>query len=432
MLLLVGVSTRAMAESAVRAGYRTVAVDYFGDLDQRLFCRVVGLKTDLNVKRPSAEALFRAARYFSPSGVVYGSPFENHPELVRCWEREGTVVGNGAASLAGVRDLRRLSRALARGEIRMPVTVFSDGASDEGGWGGSTRRGELWLHKPEKSGGGHGVRLLTSPLWPTVGHVLQQFVRGIPGSVTFLADGHRAVVVGTSRQLVGTPVLGARGFRYAGNMVPLALPRRIPAAEVEAKLLRMASILAEEFSLKGLNTVDFIVNEEDVYVLEVNPRWSGSAELLERRAGLPLFHLHVEACRGSLPGVGRLSGVLPLVVGQDEPVWFWAKGILYAPAGGRARALNWQEFGELRQRGVRDIPCPGVEIRAGQPICSVVVAGQGYRRCWRNLLDAIPWVRELLWEPTEGGEVGGRGRDFGHPDHGPHVETGVLECAGQV
>ncbi|MBF0530394.1 MAG: carboxylate--amine ligase, partial [Deltaproteobacteria bacterium] len=34
-ILITGVSTRAMAESAVRGGIRVVTVDHFGDRDQK-------------------------------------------------------------------------------------------------------------------------------------------------------------------------------------------------------------------------------------------------------------------------------------------------------------------------------------------------------------------------------------------------------------
>ena len=45
-ILLAGVSTRALAESAVRAGYRVVAVDAFGDADLRAVAEVVAAQPE--------------------------------------------------------------------------------------------------------------------------------------------------------------------------------------------------------------------------------------------------------------------------------------------------------------------------------------------------------------------------------------------------
>ena len=45
-VLIVGVSTRALAESATGAGYECLSVDAFGDMDQKQRVRNVGLLRD--------------------------------------------------------------------------------------------------------------------------------------------------------------------------------------------------------------------------------------------------------------------------------------------------------------------------------------------------------------------------------------------------
>ena len=45
-VLIAGVSTRGLAESAARAGYDVIAVDGFGDLDLRARARAVFLARD--------------------------------------------------------------------------------------------------------------------------------------------------------------------------------------------------------------------------------------------------------------------------------------------------------------------------------------------------------------------------------------------------
>ena len=48
-VLVVGVSTRAIAESAARAGWRVTSYDAFGDLDQPPQERIVDLERDLGL-----------------------------------------------------------------------------------------------------------------------------------------------------------------------------------------------------------------------------------------------------------------------------------------------------------------------------------------------------------------------------------------------
>ena len=60
-ILIVGLSTRAIAESAVRGGYQVDALDAFGDLDLQALVRCYSLKRDFHVAF-SAAALFVASR----------------------------------------------------------------------------------------------------------------------------------------------------------------------------------------------------------------------------------------------------------------------------------------------------------------------------------------------------------------------------------
>ena len=80
-ILVLGVSTRAMIESAVRGGHDVVAVDFFGDRDQARLAESYALQRDLGLPA-TAEGLAAAARRIDADAVVYGSNLENHPEVV--------------------------------------------------------------------------------------------------------------------------------------------------------------------------------------------------------------------------------------------------------------------------------------------------------------------------------------------------------------
>ena len=119
-VLIAGVSTRGLAESAARAGYEVVAVDGFGDLDLR------ACATEVRVAR--VDGRFRArtasivARDIACEAVVYEASFDNHPDAVRELARGGrTLWGNGPAVLARVRDPRRLARAMAAAGLPAPL-----------------------------------------------------------------------------------------------------------------------------------------------------------------------------------------------------------------------------------------------------------------------------------------------------------------------
>jgi hypothetical protein len=86
-VLIAGVSTRAAAESAARAGFPVTAIDAFADLDQHASVRAV-------VRTSARKA--RRARRRRCDAVVFSS-FENHPAVSRL--AAGRAVGNAPAVL---------------------------------------------------------------------------------------------------------------------------------------------------------------------------------------------------------------------------------------------------------------------------------------------------------------------------------------------
>src|SRR5450756_2292067 len=69
-VLVLGVSTRAMVESAVGAGHEVVAVDFFGDRDQARLAESYALQRDLGLPLTAA-GLAEAARRMDADAVVY-------------------------------------------------------------------------------------------------------------------------------------------------------------------------------------------------------------------------------------------------------------------------------------------------------------------------------------------------------------------------
>ena len=58
----------------------------------------------------------------------------------------------------------------------------------------------------------------------------------------------------------------------------------------------MADAVTRDFGLVGLNGIDFIARAGVPWPIEVNPRYSASMELLERRCG----HVALRTARGRL------------------------------------------------------------------------------------------------------------------------------------
>jgi predicted ATP-grasp superfamily ATP-dependent carboligase len=280
---------------------------------------------------------------------------ENHPALVARLARGKLLLGNAPETLRRVRDPGRLFPAVARRGFAVPETILPGGPLPTAG---------RWLSKPVRSGGGVGVRVWTGqPL--AAGRMLQAHVEGTPASAAFVADGARCVLLGWTEQLPGP-----RGFLYGGNLLPLGAP-----AAVLDEVRRLAETVTSEFGLRGLNGIDFVLRGDRPVLLEVNPRYCASMELVDRAAGVSAFAFHVAACRGTLPEP----------VGVPEGAW--GKAIVYAP-----RRLAVGDTLAWLERGVRDVPPPDAIVEAGHPICTVLAAGADRAACAARLeaeVDAV-------------------------------------------
>ena len=111
-VLIVGVSTRAAAESAARAGYDVTALDAYADIDQHASVRALSLLRDFG-EPFSPQAIVAAARDLPGDAVVYLSNFENHPAEVEALAAGRVLWGNASGVLRQVRDPK-----IARGCVR--------------------------------------------------------------------------------------------------------------------------------------------------------------------------------------------------------------------------------------------------------------------------------------------------------------------------
>ncbi len=419
-ILITGVSTRAIAESACAAGYDVITLDYFGDSDQKRLCPNYSLKRDFGLPFSPGQ-LYRASQSLEFDAVVYISNLENYPDIVERLTagvrrgRRKQLLGNSPAVLARVRHWPTVSGFLRQQGVPTPETIYP-GQPLPSGRGGEGR----WLRKPIRSGGGHRITFWPPHRRPGKGYLLQEYVPGLAGSASFVANGRECVVLGITEQLIGTPEFGARGFHYCGNILPL-VPPSLPSPltgeggeegdapptpplphtegralsphsnppqhgegegeDVLAQVRRISAALTREFGLVGVNGFDFVLNAGRVIPLEVNPRYSASMELIERACGLSIFDMHVRAITGGeLPEVGLGLRLAEAGLPQTN-TGFYGKAILYAGKDGRAPdTTGWLE------RGIRDVPFPGEGLRQGGPICTLLASAPTRDACFASLV----------------------------------------------
>jgi predicted ATP-grasp superfamily ATP-dependent carboligase len=353
-----------------------MAVDHFGDQDlaglipQRSLARDLGLP----FKARALTKLVAGMRY---EALAYVSNLENHPNVVRELAGSRTVFGNSPEVLTRVRHWPTLRRVCAEEGLTMPETLFH-------GEEIKASRKHSWLCKPVLSGGGHGIKAWDGLALAQLSY-LQARVEGVNASAVFAADGETSVVLGLCEQIIGDRRLGAGGFRHCGNIFPLA-PELGGGEELFTAVQKMTDCLTRRFTLRGVCGVDFMVTTDPdgrpcPELLEVNPRPTSSAELIEEAGLLSIFETHIRA----------MNGVLP-----PKPDWratgeYLAKGIVFA-----SRSLVLPHEDVWLTPELRDLGYAGDMIAAGQPVCSLLTRGENRRAALKNLFTASSFLRKNI------------------------------------
>jgi predicted ATP-grasp superfamily ATP-dependent carboligase len=219
-------------------------------------------------------------------------------------------------------------------------------------------------------------------------YVVQEFISGMSCSVVFIADGRRSQMIGVSRQLTGDEMLGSGGFSYCGNIMPLdgaMSPQGFHGRGCSTKALyealdRLVHGLTVELGLMGLNCIDFILRDDKIWFLEINPRYSASMELLEifsdsfHPGYLSLADIHFKAVTGKLGDSDYLF---------SREKFEWARSIEKMKPLVAGKAIVYAE-NDVRipdslpkiwlNQGVKDVPFPGDVIPKGSPICTLLAS----------------------------------------------------------
>jgi predicted ATP-grasp superfamily ATP-dependent carboligase len=360
-MILLAHSARALAASASLAGYAPLAIDVFGDADTRGMSDAVitlegGLSAGLQLEK-IAPAIKSFVRAFDPIGLVYGSGFEHQPEAISALAGIVRILGNAAPTLSRAKTPLWLAQFCKMNNVSHPAVALQPPEEPEN-----------WLVKMRGGAGGAHIRPAAPHDRATPENYFQRRVDGESVSALFAADGNGFSLLGLSEQW--TAPAPAAPFRYGGAAGPAEV-----GDGVAAEILRILACLTRELKLVGLNSADFLVSNDAVHLIEINPRPGATLDVFESIED-PLLARHVAACEG------RLTAPRP---GSA----FKAAQVVYAPSD-MATRMQWEW-----PHWTADRPMPGTRINAGDPLCTVLASGGTVASARAHANERAPMVAEL-------------------------------------
>ncbi|OPY24606.1 MAG: carbamoyl phosphate synthase-like protein [Methanobacterium sp. PtaU1.Bin242] len=351
--LVVGINTRSVACSLKKLGFNVYSADYFGTIDLQEcthnYLSILSQKPHhscghftLNYKSGSIDDL--AAQWVDDADFIIclaGSSPLNFPQK--------KILGN--KDIGDVENKYKLYRKL-KNHFQLPRTYCVADIEEADEISGNYPEKEFIL-KPISGSGGYGIKELkmldekSDLIFDFSEFILQERLNGQNISSSVLSTGSKSHTVLTSQQIIGDTDLGQKEpYGYCGNITPFIDDNN--AAGIAEEIIN-------HLSLVGSNGVDFILQDDDLFLIEVNPRIQGTIECAEASLGLNMVEAHLEASRGTLIDV-------------PPPNRFAVKMIVHA----RKRS----QVGRMNFEGVYDIPAENVIIEEGEPVATVVSSSE--------------------------------------------------------
>jgi predicted ATP-grasp superfamily ATP-dependent carboligase len=386
-VLIAALSGRALARAAAEAGLRPLVADFFADVDTQALaagCRKLEGDIARGMQWADLSRALEALAETAPSpllGLVYGSGFEDRPELLTCIAAQWKLLGNDAATVERVKAPESFFGTLHRLGIPYPCTQTKRPA-----------RGAGWLAKLR--GGAGGGHVVPSRLQKDGANVYyQELVEGGSLSALFVGNGHDARILGFSEQW--TAPAPRRPWRYGGAVRPGGL-----AASAAAKMAAAVERAARAFKVRGLASADFILRGNEAFLLEINPRPGATLDIFEGST-TPLLDLHLDAVMDrKLPRTGlKLEGAA-------------ASAIVFAPRTVIVpRNMVWLDW-------TADRPRPGERIDKYRPICTVLAragtAGHARRLVEARICEVLATIQEAEEQGESCGQDAERDRSASH------------------
>lgn len=353
-VLVAGFATRHVVQSAFHAGYEVCAVDHFCDQDLFWYTKDRMKFEDL---ADLPDAVDEMCRRHAFDMLIVTSGAEELPCSI-------PLCGTPRKKVARFLDKLDIQHFFNANAIAVPRLL------DYGIFPA--------MVKPRRGAGGWRNAIVNNAaeekawelLNPDAEYIRQEIIAGIPASVCCVADGKQAQAIATNEQILRSD--GESSFGFCGSVTPFDHP-------LSGQMMKMAEQITAASGCTGTIGIDFVVGDEKLYAIEINPRFQGTVDTVERACGCNLFQYHVDACAGILPPSPPLKRQVAV------------RSILFAE-----RDMTVKDDLKHLKSCIADIPHPDTSFEAGQALVSVYGWGRTRNAAFSLLDKHISTVKQYI------------------------------------
>ena len=301
----------------VNCNPETVSTDY--DTSDRLYFEPLTHEDVLNIVEVE-----------KPFGVIVQFGGQTPLKLADALEKAGVpILGTSPDSIDRAEDRRRFKEFLEKLKLKQPENDTATSVAE------AVAIAELIgypiLVRPSYVLGGRGMEIVYNS--ETLKGYMQKAVdvsydhpvlidkflnNAVEVDVDAVCDGSMVVIGGIMEHIEKA---GIHSGDSACSLPPYSLSK-----EIISEIARQTKIMALELNVKGLMNVQFAVQDNEVYIIEVNPRASRTVPFVGKATGLPLAAIAARVMAGkTLAELGIEENYLPAWSAVKEAVFPFLK-----------------------------------------------------------------------------------------------------------
>ena len=280
---------------------------------------------------PCADEVEHAVQATGADGTLLIFGGQTPINLARELQSRGiAVLGTSQAALDLAEDRKKFDAVLTRLGVARPQgrTALSFRKAREI----ARSIGFPVLVRPSYVLGGRGMEIVYNeaqlaayaesapPIVPGAPLLVDRYVSGTEVEVDAVYDGDNICIPGIFEHV-------ERAGIHSGDSMAVYPPQSIPSA-MQQRITDVTHRLAAELGIRGLINVQYIVKDDELFVIEANPRASRTVPIIAKLTGVPLVGAAVAVALGKkLTDIGIPTGLLPPpdFVAVKAPVFSFSK-----------------------------------------------------------------------------------------------------------
>jgi len=249
----------------------------------------------------TGEDVMNVIRTEKPLGVVAAFGGQTAINLTKYLDQQGVpILGTSADSIDLAEDRERFEELCDRLGIKRPkgVTVFTEAQALEA----AARITYPVLLRPSYVLGGQNMIIANTPadVKEYMAIILRQkienpvlidkYMEGIELEVDGICDGEEVLIPGIMQHIERTGI-------HSGDSIAV-YPSWSIDEEMKAKIVRQSTDLALALGTKGIVNIQYLIWNDDLYIIEANPRSSRTVPYISKVTGIPMVELATRAMMG--------------------------------------------------------------------------------------------------------------------------------------